>query len=86
MIGDPANNLEAVSLIRAAITDDADAGILIIGEHGGLKDQDVSVFIMALAAFAARALMSANSYNIERTVKLLDTWASEYAGSSEAMG
>jgi hypothetical protein len=85
MIGDPANNLAAVSLIRAAIADDADSGLLIIGEHGGLRDQETSVFIMALAAVAARALMSANSYNIERTVKLLDTWASEYAGS-EAVG
>ena len=34
LIGDPPNNLAAVSLIRAAIADDPDSGILTMSEHG----------------------------------------------------
>lgn len=35
LIGDPPSNLAAVSLIRAAIADDLDSGILIMSEQGG---------------------------------------------------
>ena len=37
LIGDPPNNLAAVSQIRAAIADDADSGIFIMSEHGGCQ-------------------------------------------------
>jgi hypothetical protein len=64
LIGGPPNDLAAVSLIRAAIADDADSGILML---------------LPLAAVSARALPSAHGYNAERTLKVLDTWAAEYA-------
>ncbi len=88
LIGDPANNLAAVSLIRAAIADDTDSGILIMSEHGGRQpgpeDKKAAQFMMALAAVSARALLSAHGYNVERTLKVLDTWATEYAGDLAA--
>ena len=37
LIGDPPNNLAAVSLIRAAIAGDPDSGVLIMSEHGGCE-------------------------------------------------
>jgi len=85
MIGDSANNLAAVSLIRAAVADDADSGLLIMSEHGALADPEIRRFALALAGVATRALLSVNGYNIERTVRLLDTWAAEYAEDTEAV-
>jgi hypothetical protein len=83
VIGDPPNNLAAVSMICAAIADDPDSGIFIMSEHGGCQprpDSNAAQFIMALAAVSTRALLSAHGYNVERTLKVLDTWAAEYAG------
>ena len=79
MVGDPANNLAAVSLIRAAVADDPDAGLLIMGEHGALEDERLFKFVMALAGVAARSLLTASGYNVERTIKTLETWQAEYA-------
>jgi hypothetical protein len=88
LIGDPPNNLAAVSMIRAAIADDPDSGILIMSEHGGCEPgpegKKAAQFMMALAAVSARALLSAHGYNVERTLKVLDTWAAEYAGDRAA--
>jgi hypothetical protein len=39
---------------------------------------------MAPAAVSARALLSARGYNVERTLKMLDTWAAEYADDGAA--
>jgi rhamnose utilization protein RhaD (predicted bifunctional aldolase and dehydrogenase) len=83
LIGDPPNNLAAVSLIRAAIADDPDSGVLIMSEHGGClpgpEGKKAAQFMMSLAAVAARALLSAHGYNVERCLKTLDAWAAEYA-------
>lgn len=35
MLGNPPDNLAAVSSIRAAIADDPDSGVLIMSQHGG---------------------------------------------------
>ena len=78
MQGDPKSNLAAVGLIRAAITDDADAGILILDQNGAIG-QGRTEFLLGLTAVAARALMSGYGYNVERVLKVLDTWADEYA-------
>jgi len=40
--------------------------------------------MMALTAVSARALLSAHGYNGERTLKVLDTCAAEYAGDPAA--
>lgn len=41
-------------------------------------------FMMALAAVSTKALLSAHGYNVERTLKVLDTWAAEYAADRAA--
>jgi hypothetical protein len=81
LIGDPVTNLAATSLIRAALADDADSGILVMSQHGGCTPgtEDATVFMMSLAAVAARAVLSAAGYNVEKALKMLDSWASEYA-------
>lgn len=40
--------------------------------------------MMALAAVSTKALLSAHGYNVERTLKVLDTWAAEYAADRAA--
>ena len=50
----------------------------------GPEGKKASPFIMALAAVAARALLSAHGYNVERTLRVLDSWAAEYADDSAA--
>jgi hypothetical protein len=40
--------------------------------------------MLALAVTAGRALLSAHGYNVERTLRVLDAWAAEYADDSAA--
>ena len=82
LVGDPANNLAATSLIRAAITDDADAGVLILREHGGRAGDPAITFMIGLAAVSARALMAAYGYNVDRVMRILDAWTDEYAAAA----
>ena len=35
--------------------------------------------MLALAVTASRALLSAHGYNVERTLRVLEAWAAEYA-------
>jgi len=83
LIATPPENLAAVGLIRAVVVDDPDSGLLIMSQRGGCKPgpegERLTAFMIALAATAARALLSARGYNVERTLRMLDTWAAEYA-------
>ena len=38
LVGDPASNVAAVALIRAAIMDDKESGVLILSQNGLLHD------------------------------------------------
>jgi hypothetical protein len=78
LIGDPASNVAAVALIRAAITDDKDSGVLILSQNGLLHDQQTSAMGMSLAAVAARALMTGFGYNVEQALRTLEAWSAEY--------
>jgi hypothetical protein len=88
LLATPPENLAAVGLIRAVVVDDPDSGLLIMSQRGGCKEgpegDRVTAFMMALAATAARALLSAHGYNVERTLRVLDAWAAEYADDSAA--
>lgn len=83
MTGKPASNLAAVGLIRAAITDDAEAGVLILDQHGVIGQGGNTEFMLGLTAVAARALMSGYGYNVKRVLQVLDTWADEYADEAQ---
>jgi hypothetical protein len=84
LVGDPVTNLAATSLIRAALADDPDSAVLVMSQHGGCApgNEDASVFMMSLAAVAARAVLSAAGYNVQKALEMLDTWTSEYAEES----
>ncbi len=88
LIATPPESLAAVGLVRAVVVDDADAGLLIMSQRGGCKPgpegDRATAFMMALAATAARALLSVHGYNVERTLRVLDTWAAEYADDAAA--
>ena len=88
LIATPPENLAAVGLIRAVVVDDADSGLLIMSQRGGCKPgpegDRVTAFMLALAVTAARALLSAHGYNVERTLRVLDAWAAEYADDAAA--
>jgi len=85
LAGDAENNLAAVALVRAAVADDPDAGLLVMSEHGALDNRATSHFIMSLAAVAGRALLAANGFNVEKTVQVLSRWSAEYAEDAEAL-
>jgi hypothetical protein len=78
LIGNPEKNIAAVALIRAAIIDDKDSGVLILTQNEMLTSAS-SAMGMSLAAVAARALMSACGYNMAQVMKMLDAWSDEYA-------
>ena len=83
LIATPPENLAAVGLIRAVVVDDPDSGLLIMSQRGGCKPgpegDRVTAFMLALAVTATRALLSAHGYNVERTLRVLEAWAAEYA-------
>jgi hypothetical protein len=84
----PPSNLAAVGLIRAVAVDDPDSGLLIISQHGGCKPgpegDQVTAFMIALAALAARAMFPSHGYNVDRTLRVLDAWTAEYADDAAA--
>jgi hypothetical protein len=79
LVGDPASNVAAVALVRAAITDDKESGVLVLNQNGMLDSRQTSAMGMSLAAVAARALMTGFGYNVEVALKTLDAWAAEYS-------
>ena len=68
-----------MSLMRAAVIDDPERGMLIVNQHCGRCSADAARFMVALAQTAARMMLSASGYNVERTLRSLDAWAAEYA-------
>lgn len=74
-----ADRLAAVSLMRAAVVDDPERGMLIINQHGGQASNEAAVFMVVLAQTAARMMVSVTGYNLDRTLTTLDAWATEYA-------
>jgi hypothetical protein len=65
-------------------TDDTDSCILVTSQHGGCEpgNDKTTVFMMSLAAVAARAVLSASGYNVARALAMLDSWAAEYSEES----
>jgi hypothetical protein len=72
--------LTAYALIRAAIANDANAGVLIIDQAAttpGKADAGLSQLAIDMAFASARALLSANGYDVPTTLKLIDGWIDE---------
>ena len=64
--------LAAYAFIRAWMADDVDKGMLLIEQHHVPKE--AALFVMSLVKAARRALLSAEGYNVERAVAVLDQW------------
>ena len=74
--------LAAYAFIRAWMADDVDKGMLLIEQHH--VPQEAALFVMSLVKAARRALLSAEGYNVERAVAVLDQWM-EDAGRRAAV-
>ena len=64
--------LAAYAFIRAWMADDPDKGVLLIEQHHVPKE--AALFVTSLVKAARRALLSAEGYNVERAVAVLDQW------------
>ena len=69
---DAAEEIAAYALIRAWMADDADTGMLMIKEHH--VPPEAALFVMSLVKAASRALLSAEGYQVERALAVLDQW------------
>ena len=63
----------AAALIRAGLTDDQDAGVLIIAQNGATPEE-LSALVVALAGLNVRTLLAANGGDVARSVKVIDQW------------
>jgi hypothetical protein len=85
LIADSTKSLAAASLIRAGICDDADAGVLILQQHGRSRDE-LRELTLAVTALAVRVLLSANGFNVAKTMKVIDQWVEQYGREATASG
>jgi hypothetical protein len=64
--------LGAYAFIRAWIADDVATGMLLIEQHH--VPEEAGLFVMSLVRAARRALLSAEGYDVERALRVLDQW------------
>ncbi len=62
--------LAAYAFIRAWMADDVDKGMLLIEQHH--VPQEAALFVLSLVKAARRALLSAEDYEVERALAVLD--------------
>jgi hypothetical protein len=67
-----AEEIGAYAFIRAWMADDVDKGMLKIEQH--FVPPEAAVFVIALVKAASRALLSAEGYQVERALAVLDQW------------
>ena len=64
--------IAAYAFIRAWMADDVDKGMLMIEQHH--VPPEAALFVMSLVKAASRALLSAEGYQVERALMVLDQW------------
>ncbi len=69
--------LAAYAFIRAWMADDVDKGMLLIERHHVPKE--AALFVLSLVRAARRALLSAEGYQVERALAVLDQWMEDAA-------
>ena len=69
--------LAAYAFIRAWMADDVDKGMLLIEQHHVPKE--VALFVLSLVKAARWALLSAEGYQVERALAMLDQWMEDAA-------
>ena len=66
-----AEEIAAYAFIRAWMAD-VDKGMLLIEQHH--VPPEAALFVMSLVKAATRALLSAEGYQVERALAVLDQW------------
>ncbi len=78
-----AKDLAAASLLRAFMADDRQAGMLIIEQNGGqaagAAGSDLTHLLIAVLKLANRVLLSANGYDPDKALKVIDQWMARLA-------
>ena len=75
---DPYHELfPAYAFIRAWMADGVDKGMLLIEQHH--VPQEAALFVLSLVMAARRALLSAEGYQVERALDVLDQWMDDAA-------
>ena len=69
--------LAVYAFIRAWMADDVDKGMLLIEQHH--VPQGAAVFVLSLVKAARRALLSAEGYQVDRALAVLDQWMEDAA-------
>ena len=86
--GDQARGkLTAYAIIRAAIAQDADAGVLLINNAATVPDhldRKLVQLCIDMAFASSRVLLSANGYNVAETLRVIDIWIDEASRSLAA--
>ncbi|MGH3194177.1 MAG: hypothetical protein ACRDOL_44335 [Streptosporangiaceae bacterium] len=59
------------------MADDVDKGMLMIEQHH--VQPEAALFMMSLVKAASRALLSADGYQVERALPVLDQWLEDAA-------
>ena len=65
----------AYALIRAMVTQDQDAAVLLVDQARKAGTLDLLVFNMAHVA--ARAMLGAEGYDVAKVLRVLDSWMDE---------
>ncbi|MGP8008322.1 MAG: hypothetical protein ACLP2J_14995 [Acidimicrobiales bacterium] len=81
------SRLTAYAVIRAAIAQDTDTGVLLINNTATVPDHldgQLVQLCISRASASSRALLSANGYNVAETLRVIDTWMDEAARSLAA--
>jgi len=73
-----AKTLAAASLIRAGLCDDPDAGVLIMQQNSSDTGQ-LQELLIAATALSVRVLLSANGYDVDKALAVIDQWIGQYA-------
>jgi hypothetical protein len=70
------------------MADDMHAGVLIIDQNGGAKAgaaaRDLFNFAIHLAKLGARAVLSAEGYDVAKALKVVDGWVEQAAAEHAA--
>jgi hypothetical protein len=88
LTADSDKTLAAASLIRAGLCDDADAGVLIIQQNGGETAGAVGIeltqLLLAMTALSVRVLLSANGFDVDKSMAVIDQCIGQYAKADSA--
>lgn len=75
----------AAALLRAAVCDDPDTGVLIVEQNGRAAGDviEMTELVFAMAGLSVRVLLAANGGNVAKSLAVVDQWIAEYGRQAE---